>query len=391
MRRRVVMRLNICVGVIAAAIAWLYLSSPAHAAVQPEDDFIATIKKLLGTDFTADWVGIEKLPGVKWAPLPPTMLQNCLPDGGCFTRQGAAAIGGRNLVVLATGARTFVLNVYFRNRSAPFGEMGVVTALQRAGLSPELARCPVQTGIGGNNWYRLKGARTNPGFLSIQSSCNGKPCEGFVLSLGETLPPLQPNQLRLYTEQCSASGSERKPIATVLPHELLAQTLVLLMPQMPGATQYDWKTLTSLAPAIKWTALAPTKADLSYKGDPNPLILSGTVTLSHRTFHMVASGTPTQVKTIYFDEAAMHPRGEDLLGALRAKGFSVQLVRCGPVYTESINNWYRVTSMQTRPVMLKQSIRFDGKQVQDFYELRLDASLPKGDPRDRNPGVGGCK
>jgi hypothetical protein len=41
--------------------------------------------------------------------------------------------------------------------------------------------------------------------------------------------------------------------------------------------------------------------------------------------------------------------------------------------------------------MLKQSMRFDGKQVQDVYELRLDASLPKGDPRDRDPGVGGCK
>ena len=134
------MRLNIRVGVIAAAFAWLYPLFPAHAAVQPEDDFVATIKKLLGTDFTADWLGIEKLPGVKWAPLPPTMLQNCLPDGGCFTRQGAAAIGGRNLVVLATGARTFVLNLYFLNKTAPFGEAGVVAALKRAGLSPELAR-----------------------------------------------------------------------------------------------------------------------------------------------------------------------------------------------------------------------------------------------------------
>ena len=40
--------------------------------------------------------------------------------------------------------------------------------------------------------------------------------------------------------------------------------------------------------------------------------------------------------------------------------------------------------------MIRQSIRYDGNQVQDAYELRLDGSLPKGDPRDRNPGVGGC-
>jgi hypothetical protein len=31
---------------------------------------------------------------------------------------------------------------------------------------------------------------------------------------------------------------------------------------------------------------------------------------------------------------------EDLLGVLRGKGLEVKLARCGPVYTESINNWY---------------------------------------------------
>ena len=66
-------------------------------------------------------------------------------------------------------------------------------------------------------------------------------------------------------------------------------------------------------------------------------------------------------------------------------------MRCGPVYTESTDNWYTVTSASTRPVMLKQSLRFEGKQAQDAYELRLDNTLPKRDPRDRDPGVGGCR
>jgi hypothetical protein len=53
--------------------------------------------------------------------------------------------------------------------------------------------------------------------LSIQNSCNGKPCEGFVVSQGEALPPVQANQVRLYSEQCG-TGADRKPISTVLPH-----------------------------------------------------------------------------------------------------------------------------------------------------------------------------
>ena len=94
---------------------------------------------------------------------------------------------------------------------------------------------------------------------------------------------------------------------------------------------------------------------------------------------------------IYLDEGGLHPRGEDLLGVLRTQGFTVHLSRCGPIYTESINNWYSVTSAKTRPVMLRQSIRMDGRQVQDSYELRLDATLPKRGPRDRDQGVGDCK
>jgi hypothetical protein len=72
------------------------------------------------------------------------------------------------------------------------------------------------------------------------------------------------------------------------------------------------------------------------------------------------------------------------------KGIAVKLVRCGPVYTESTNNWYSLTSAGTRPAMIRQSIHYDGKQAAESYELRLDGSLPARDPRDRNPGANGC-
>ncbi|MEX2264236.1 MAG: hypothetical protein WD696_19940 [Bryobacteraceae bacterium] len=385
------MRIRFPFGVITAAFVWLSFLSPVRAEGKPEDEIAGTIKVFLGKDFVADWQGIEALPKVNWTQLPPTMLQNCLPDGGCFTLQGVAAIGGRKLVVLATGARTIVSNIYFRNMTSPFGEAAVVAALRQAALSAELARCPIKPGIGGTNWYRLTGASTNPGVLSIQSSCNGKPCEGFALSRREDLPPLQPNQLRLYTERCSATGADRVPVSTVMPHEQLARTFVVLLPQAAGPALYDWKTLTSLPAGIGWDAAGARKGDLSYKRDPNPWMHQGHIAFSGRQFHLLFSGSPTEVKTGYFEEAGTHPRGEDLLGFLRTQGFSIQLVRCGPVYTQSSNNWYSVKSAKTQPIMLRQSMGFEGNLVNDSYELRFDASLPKRDPRDRDPGVSGCQ
>jgi hypothetical protein len=114
--------------------------------------------------------------------------------------------------------------------------------------------------------------------------------------------------------------------------------------------------------------------------------------LSRRQFSLIASGTQTRPQTVYLlDAGGLHPRGEDALRFLRSQGFDLRLARCGPVYTESTNNWYSVTGAATKPVMLLQSIRIDGKQVQDSYAIRLDNTLPKRDPRDRDPGVSGCK
>ncbi len=374
---------------IAVSLALFLLQSQARAASTLEEELASTIKLILSKNFVNDWQGIEKLPGIKWAPLPPTMLQNCLPDGGCFTRQGTLATGGRNLAVIATGARTIVSHIYFRNSTAPIGEDAVLAALKQTGFSADLVRCPVPGTFGGTNWYRLKSPATQSGYVSVQTSCNGKPCEGFSVSPGEDLPPLQPNQLSLYSEKCSTTNAgDRKPVSTVMPHEQLAQTIAAVLPQASGPAFYDWKTLTTLLPATQWAPGGPKKG---YGDETNPWGLSGQVKLSQREFSVLALGSPTQVKTIKFDEMGLHPRGEDLFAALLTNGFDLRLTRCGPVYTESTNNWYSLTSAKTRPVMLRQSLRQDGKQLQDAYELRLDNTLPKRDPRDRDPGANGCK
>lgn len=362
------------------------------APAGPGSDLAAIVKAYFSASFAADWQSVEKLPGIQWAPLPPNMLQNCLPDGGCFTRQGRLRLAGGNFLVIATGARTIVNSLYVRNTVAPVGDESVLSTLKTLGISVELARCPVPGTAGGTNWYRLKGPSLNAGVLSVQTSCNGKPCEGYVLSQGGDLPALQPAQLKLYSEKCSAPAAERTAVAAAgMPHEQLAKALLATVPALNGPALYDWKTLLSLPAGFKWLNQTPQKAALGFKNDPNPLMLTGQAEYSGRKFSLIASGSPTEVRTIYVEEMGTHPKGEHLLGEIYKQGLQVQLVKCGPQYTASTNNWYSLKGPNNRPALIRQSIQYDGNQVADNYELRLDNTLPKPDPRDRAPGVNGCR
>ncbi|HTL04886.1 MAG TPA: hypothetical protein VL241_04010 [Gemmatimonadales bacterium] len=356
-----------------AAAAALLAAPLAAQAPKPEAAFAGLIKSYLGMGLPAGWDALEKLPGTKWAALPPQSLTNCLPDGGCFTRQGQLALAGRPVTLIATGARTMVLNLYFRNSAAPLGEAAVLAALQDAGLTAELARCPAKPGAVGTSWYRLKGAKLSNGFLSIQPPVQSRPTEGFVLSYGDELPRLQPNQLALYSEQC-APGAERKVVSTSKPHELLAGLVVTLLAPTTGPALYDFAALKALPTEVTW--LSGT---------------TGSVTLAGRTFSVSVVGSATQVKAITLEEQGQHPRGEHMLGVVYQKGIQVRLVRCGPVYSGSTNNWYSLMSTGTRTAMIRQSISYDGNNVADSYEIRLDGTLPARDPRDRDPGVNSCQ
>jgi len=170
----------------------------------------------------------------------------------------------------------------------------------------------------------------------------------------------------------------------------LSKGLVVYIPSSAAQGPYDWKTLASIAGGIQWTPGGPRTTDLSYRGDPNPYAQTGSASYAGRRYSSLASGTAAEVLIVSLEEMRLHPAGENLLSALRSDGFTVRLVRCGPIYTESTVNWYQVTSARTKPVILKQSIRKDGTQFQDSYELRLDVTLPRRDPRDRDPGLSGC-
>lgn len=373
----------------AIALAVLsVLGAPVIAAQRPSD--LGTIAKtFFAASTSTDWDGLETLPDFRWAPLPPTSLKNCLPNGDCYARQGASAIDGRQLQVLATGARTIVVTLLLRSQGAPFGGAATLATLAKAGLATSIARCPLNPASAATTWYRVTGPDLSPGFLAIQPASAARPNEGFTLIRSDELPALPPAQLAQYSERCAA-GAERKAVAARAPVESIAETMVALLAPTTGPALYDWATLRALPVGFTWLGDAPKQVDLTSLGDLNPMSLTGTVAWGGRTFSLLASGTATQVKTIHLDEQGLHPKGEHVLGIVYAKGIQVKKVRCGPVYTASTNDWYALTSATTHPANLRQSIRYDGNQVQDAYELRLDATLPRRDARDRNPGVGGC-
>jgi len=376
-------------GTFAAVITPVILLAQAPAVVEPRQELTGIIQGFLEKTASDDWDDLEKLPRIRWTS-PLTALQNCLPDGNCYARQGTATFAGKTFATIGAGARTFAVSLYLRNASSPLGEAAVLSALRADGFAVDLVRCPTPGQPGGTNWYRLRGPNSNPGVLSIQTSCNGSACEGFIVSRGESLPSLQANQVRLYSEACGP-GADRKPVSTSSPHEVLAQTLASLIPPASMTALYDWKTFLAMKTQVQWASYGVTKSPLTFLGDPNPYSVSGAVTYSGRRYNPMASGSETQVKVVYFQEGGLHSQGEDLLGVLRSLGFAVQLARCGPVYTGSTNNWYRVTRATTRPVMLQRSIRRDGNQLQDSYALRFDGTLPTRDARDRDPGAAGCE
>jgi len=373
-----------------AVLALLALASVSTRAVAQSAATIGAVTRdFLAATASTDWGGLDALSVLRWAPLPPTSLTNCLPNGDCFARQGTGRIDGRAVAALATGARTMVMSLFLRVQGTPAGAPAVLASLQAAGLTAELARCPVRAGAGGTSWYRLAGGSTNGGYLALQPAGPGRPNEGITIIRGEALPALPPNQVALYSERCG-TGEARQPVATNRPHEAIAEAVVRLLVPLGGGSLHDWPALRTIAPTITWANDAPIAADLSALGDPNPMMLAGEVVLAGRRFSVTATGSSSQVRTIRLDEQGLHPRGEHMLGVIHAKGITVRKVRCGPVYTESTNDWYALTSASTRPANIRQSIRYDGQQVQEAYELRLDGTLPPREARDRNPGVAGC-
>jgi hypothetical protein len=108
---------------------------------KPEDALAAVVHAFLGSQFVTDWQGLQQLPLIRWQPMP-AMLDDCLPDGHCFIREGTVLLGDRRVAVVAAGARTITSSLYLRNSAAPIGEPALLGALKARGFNAELVRCP---------------------------------------------------------------------------------------------------------------------------------------------------------------------------------------------------------------------------------------------------------
>jgi len=386
------MRLLANLGVVLALVAGLW-AAPGLSAGRPEDDFAAVVKAL--TVHGEDWRSIEAISAIRWAPLPPKMLENCLPDGGCFTRGGQVTLGDRPVVVMATGARTMTSNVYFKNSGPHLGEAALVQGLARAGLQPALARCPVRPGAI-SKWWSIKTGGRVTGFVSRTVACGAVQCEGLAYHAGDQLPGLDPRELALYSETCGAGGAGGAPVSAILPHEEIARTIAAVLPTPGEPAPPSWAVVRARLPGFKWQPGALMKRDpqLLYDDDPNTLSLAGygLTKLATREFSAQVTGDARSAKLFRLEEQGSHPRGEDaaLLRSLQSMGFSIARARCGKPYTQQKLVWYRLTSVKTRPSYLLIDTGFEGAREHARYRVYLDGLLPPLKPGEAEAATAAC-
>jgi hypothetical protein len=354
-------------------------------AQSPEDQLAQVVASLMlpaGSEGSFDdWTSLEAAKPIRWQAGPPKMLDDGLPDGSYFTLKGLANLAGTPFGVVATGARTMVVNVYFRNVSAaPVGEAAVITALQRKGFTLELTRCPIKGVSGaGNKWWRLQGLDKRPAWFNAQTECNGAKCEGYALLLGETLPTMTPQQQRLYTDRCAGEAAGTAAAAPAAWDEQLASLFISLVPA--AATRpVPWSAIDELK-AASWAPMPPGQMMTPPWSDTeNHFYRGGQADLGGRVLYLTATGTKQDVRNVHVEDQATQANRGDVLKVLQARGFEVQLARCGILYQLSTGNWYRVKGPGKHVVMLQREVRCDTvacPRGQESYTLALNGALPQ--------------
>jgi hypothetical protein len=371
----------------------------ATARAQSAADQLAVVVDALmlpaGSDGTyGDWTGLEAVKQIRWQPLPPTMLDEALPDGSYFTRKGLANLAGQPFGVVATGARTMVVNVYFRNvGAAPMGETAALDALRRHGFSLEIARCPVKGAAGaGNTWWHIKGPKKDPAWFNSQVDCNGKKCEGYALLLGQSLPTLTPQQQHLYTDRCTGTATGTATATVAAWDAQLAMLFTRLMPAAP-ATSVPWTDIDK-AQMVTWAAMPPLEMQSPPWSDTGDHFYRGGQTdLGGRVMYLTATGDRNAVRTIRIEDQATQANRGDVLTALQRSGFKVELVRCGKIYQLSSGKWYRVSGQGKHPAILRREVGCDTiacPKGHESYALALDGVLPKLQAGEVDAVAGTC-
>jgi len=351
---------------------------------------------ILPADSGGAWDDLEADRAIRWGA-GPIMLNKPSPDGNFFARPGQATLAGRPVALVASGARSMVFSYYVRDPLPPTNPDALVAGLRQAGFAVTPARCPIDPrSAAPRRWYRLALAKKKPAFLYAGPLQSGG--AGYTLFLGD-LPSMTQGEATLYTDNCAAgrlaaggsaaAGPAARP--TTGQAGVVAVIEALLRP-VGAAANLPWASLKSL-PVITWSATSPMKMANPYSDvgqDLNPRLLEGQFTTATTKMQAIATGDERAANRFMLRDGQRLPRGA-VFAALARDGYGLAPLRCGKVYTETSQAWFRIAGPGKQPAILYRAHHTSDGVPSEDYALRLDNTLPPAEPGQTPPAGGRCR
>jgi len=377
--------------------AFALVASGAVAADRGAGELAQLIKPLLlppsADPSGGSWEELDANRAIRWGA-GPVMLNRPSPDGNYFARPGQATVAGRPLGIIAAGARSMVFSYYFRDPAPPPPAAEVTAAFGQAGYRIAPVRCAKVSGAPApKQWYRLILPRRNPAFLYVGPLQSGG--GGYTLYLTD-LPAMTQTEAAAYTDTCPATaapgGRAANPASAATGQDGIATAIETLLRPAGAPAPLPWPSLATL-PAIKWHALPPTRMTSPWTDsgqDLNPRLLEGEFRTATTRMTAIATGDARGASRVYLREGRNLPRGA-VFARLARDGYALTPLRCGKVYTETSQAWFRISGPGKAPAVLYRAHhRTDGVLSED-YGLWLDNVLPKAEPGQTPAAAGrGC-
>jgi hypothetical protein len=339
----------------------------------------------------AAWEDLEKDRAIRWGA-GPIMLDRASPDGSFFARPGAASLAGRPVMVAATGARSMVFSVYIRDPGRLPAPDALVGDFRQAGFTVAPARCPRVPGSAApRRWYRLTFQKKNPVFLYAGPLASGG--AGYTLYFAD-LPAMTQAEAAVYTDDCAAGAASpggAAPRPTTGQAGVVALIEALLRPAGAPAS-LPWPTLAGL-PSIAWKSATPMAMTNPWSDpgeDKNPRLLEGDFKTATTRALAVATGDARGANRFYVQDGRNLPRGA-VFDQLTRDGYAITALRCGKVYTQMSQAWFRIAGPGKQPAILYRANHDLGGILTEDYAVRLDNVLPPALPGQTPPVNGRCR
>jgi hypothetical protein len=375
---------------LIAAVLLVGLAPPAWAQT-PTASLPELVKPLMlpaGDDTIGAWSDLDRDRAVKWGA-GPTMLDKPSPDGNYFARPGQAKVAGRPVMVVASGARSGVMSIYIRDPTPPASGEAAAASFRQAGYGVTPARCPIDPrGAAPKRWYRLTAAGKRPAFLFVGPVNSGG--QGYVLYLGDELPPMTQADAAAYGDNCSGKPQAPGAARPATGQAGVVAVIEALMRTAPPAA-IPWTGLSAI-PVVAWKSPPPMKMASPYTDggvDANPRLLEGEFKTPTTRMSVLATGDDKAATRFSLLNGGNLPRGA-VFDGLRRDGYALTALRCGKVYTQAADAWYRLTGPGKLPAILYRKSFSDGGRVSESYILRIDNVMPPIQPGQTAPAGGQC-